>query len=375
MKRIVSIILALLMIMVMVGCTKPAPAAPSASAPAAPSASAPAPSVSAPAPSVSAPVVPPASSAPPVEEYNPKTKKIGYVSGLRGNPVIQTIIMSYCNTMEELGYEPHVFTVDNNELAQIIAAGEAGLATGLDALIVYKDVSAMELYKSAEAQGVPTICIHFVLPENSGTGAMANILAEPYEIGRVSAKALGDELVRRNINSGSIGITMGAPAANVMENIRGFKDVMKEKYPQYKVLEEVEEGFDVAVVLQRQAAIVQSNSDLIGVYTPNGNGATHWALTLDSMGKPKGEVVVVGHDYTASNLDTIRNGQVYACIAQPLLEHVDLAVRAFDKYLRTGEKPASYTIHCNIGVITKDNVEDYQGIVEQVKVWFEKFNV
>ena len=306
-------------------------------------------------------------------EFNPKDYKIGYVTGIKGNAVIQTIMMSYFNKIDELGYDPYCYAIDGNDVAQLVTTGISALANDLDALIVYKDISALELYQEAERLGVPTIAIHMPVDEDSGANCMADVMGDPTYIGYTGGMALGEELVRRGIESGSIAITIGSLNNLTQANMNGFNEAMKQ-FPQYKVLEFVAEGTDLAGALQYESAIVQANPDLVGVWAPNGGSATTWPQTLEAAGYEKGKVVIVGHDYTLTNLEAIRSGWTYACIAQPLVEEVQIAVEIFDHYFRTGEKPEKYKVECSVELITQENVEDYQKLVDTVSEWFATYS-
>lgn len=306
------------------------------------------------------------------DEFNPKDYKIGYVTGIKGNAVIQTIMMSYFNKIDELGYDPYCYAIDGNDVAQLVTTGISALANDLDALIVYKDISALALYQEAERLGVPTIAIHMPVAEDSGANCMADCLGDPTEIGYKGGMALGEELVRRGVESGSIAVTIGSLNNLTQANIDGFNQAMA-NFPQYKVLEVVQEGTDLAAALQYEAGILQANPDVVGVWAPNGGAATTWPQTLEAAGYEKGKVVVVGHDYTLTNLEAIRSGWTYACIAQPLVEEVQLAVEIFDNYFRTGEGPAEYYNAIEADLITQENVEEYQQLVNQVSEWFATY--
>ena len=72
--------------------------------------------------------------------------------------------------------------------------------------------------------------------------AWASTETEPYAA--AAAKAMGDELRKRGVKSGSIAITEGS--FNTVENkvAEVFADTIKKDYPEFTPLQAQEEGFD-----------------------------------------------------------------------------------------------------------------------------------
>ncbi len=131
---------------------------------------------------------------------------------------------------------------------------------------------------------------------------------------QAAAEAMGAKLGGK----GTVAVTVGC--FNQTENLvaETFKATMAEKYPDIKVLDPQEEGFDAAQAIAKAAAIIQGNPDITGAFSTTGNGPTTWARAAEDTSKE--DLVIISMDYTRPNLDLVKEGKVYGLVAQPLYE-------------------------------------------------------
>jgi len=363
MKNVLMVLMATIMLLALTACGSPA--TPATEAPADTAAA----QESAPQAAESA--KPTEAAEPATDEYDPKQVRLAVMTTLRGNPTLQTVQMGFCEKAIELGYEPEIITIDGSDLATLFAAGEAAIADGVDGIVIMRDVAGLEFFETCKNAGVPVIAIHFQIDEKDGVNLMANISCDPPTYGRQCADAMGEELVKRGHTSGTIAITQGG--FNTTENnaAAAFRAQIQEKYPQFTVLEPHEEGFDSTTGMQKQAAMIQSISDLIGAFTTTGGGANNWANAATVMGKKDGEICIIGMDYTEANLTLVQNGKVFAVVAQPLIEEAALGAELLDAWFRHGKEPDKYYYQLEAPLVTKDNVDEYWDIVYRVKEMFK----
>lgn len=309
--------------------------------------------------------------APAEGDYDPKSVRIAVMTTLRGNATLQTVQMGFIEKAKEMGYDPEIITIDGSDMTQFFAAGEAAIADGVQGIVIMRDIVGLEFFKKCDAAGVPCIAVHFQVPEDSGANLFANISCLPQTYGKECADAMAAELKNRGITSGKIAITQGG--FNTTENTaaESFKAQMA-NYPEYEVMEAVEEGFDSTNGMQRQAAIIQSTADLVGAFTTTGGGAVNWANAATVMGKGGGQICIIGMDYTEANLALVKSGEVFGLVAQPLVEESALGAEMLDAWFRNGEKPASYFNELPAPLITSENVGEYDAIVARVKEMFSE---
>src|SRR5207253_3513647 len=138
---------------------------------------------------------------------------------------------------------------------------------------------------------------------------------------KAAAAALGDKLGGK----GTIAVTVGS--FNQTENLvaQTFKATLNDKYPNIKVLDAQEEGFDQAGAIAKAVAILQGNPGVTGAFSTTGNGPTTWSTAAQEANKK--DVAIISMDYTRPNLDLVKAGKVYALVGQPLYEEFYTAPR------------------------------------------------
>jgi ribose transport system substrate-binding protein len=97
------------------------------------------------------------------------------------------------------------------------------------------------------------------------------------------------------------------------------------RYPNIKVLDPHEEGFDQAGAISKAEAIIQGNPDITAAFSTTGNGPSTWSTAAADTGKT--DLVIISMDYTRQNLDLVKAGKVYGLVAQPLYEEFNQAVK------------------------------------------------
>ncbi len=114
---------------------------------------------------------------------------------------------------------------------------------------------------------------HFTSFDQEASGLTAVVGADVVQYAKAAAEAMGAKLGGK----GTVAVTVGS--FNQTENLvaETFKATMAEKYPDIKVLDPQEEGFDAAQAIAKAVAIIQGNPDITGAFSTTGNGPTTWA--------------------------------------------------------------------------------------------------
>ena len=287
-------------------------------------------------------------------------KKFYWVQGLKGHPVHQMTQIGFREGCKKLGYGCEVVGTDTPDLAGTIALAEQALAKG--------DVAGMAIWtgnpafnpfiERVGAAGIPVILPHFPIPEGSAPGTTGIISCDPVAYAKEAAREIGKAIDGK----GTVALTQGS--FNTTENAvaEQFAAAMEELYPDVKVLKALEEGFDPAAAIAKAASILQANPDVVAALSTTGGGPTTWAGAQKETGR---KVVAVGMDYTRVNLDLVKNGEVYAVVAQPLWEESFGAAELLDKAHR-GEKIPWWT-KLSAPFITKDNLKPYEELLDKVE--------
>jgi ribose transport system substrate-binding protein len=261
---------------------------------------------------------------------------------------------------QKLGYKCEILGTDGPDVAGTIALAEQALARGDAAgLAIWTGNPAFNPFiEKAGQAGVPVILPHFPVPEGSVPGATGLISCDPAAYAREAALEIGKKIG----GQGTVAITQGS--FNTTENMvsETFTKTMKEKYPQVKVLDPEEEGFDPPQAITKATAILQAHPDVVAALSTTGGGPTTWASAQKETGR---KIVAVGMDYTRVNLDLVKNGEVYAVIGQPLWEESYGAAKLLDQAQR-GEKIPWWT-KLPAPFITQDKLDPYYDLVDKVE--------
>jgi ribose transport system substrate-binding protein len=348
-RKVLSQLLALLMIAVMVISCAPQPTpAPTAAAPAA----------ATPAAAAAAPTQNPALGVPGKVLYN-----VGF---LKGHPVIRLMTLGFVVGCEELGYKYKLLLSDGSDYAQMSASMEQAIAEKADGIVTFaSDPSLKPVIDRAGKASIPLVSAHFPAAEGDYPGLTAWVAADTVKYAQDVAAAMGAELQKRGIKSGTIAVTQGN--FNTVENLvaKTFTADMNKNFPEFKVLAAQEEGFDPPVAIAKASAIISANPDIVGAMSTTGAGPTTWARGAEETGKKDGEIVIISMDYTRPNLDLVKAGKVFGLVGQPLFQEFHDAVYILDKVFK-GEK-FDYANPMVAPIITQATMDTYYKLNDDVE--------
>ncbi len=341
---VLLIVLALIVLaMVATSCAQPAPQ----SAPAAP------PATNAPAEKAPAPTTAPANPA--------ATKVLYYPHYVKGHPVIRIMETGFLTGCKDLGYQCKSDAAEGGDIPAAVTLVEQAIAEGAGGIVMWaSDPAFYPVMAKAKEKGIPVISPHFPIPQGTAAGLTAWVSTDPVKYGQESARAIGKAIGGK----GTVAITQGS--FNNTENAvsKAFTEVMKAEFPDVKVLEPQEEGFDPPTAIAKAVAIIQGNPDIKAALSTTGAGPTTWARAAEETGRKDGAIVIISMDYTRPNLDLVKAGKVYALVGQPLYEEHYQAVVMLDKILR-GEK-VPYENPLPAPLITKADLDKYYQLNDKV---------
>ncbi|MFJ3418501.1 substrate-binding domain-containing protein [Streptomyces sp. NPDC086082] len=171
--------------------------------------------------------------------------------------------------------------------------------------------------------------------------------------GELAAKTVAEKLG----GTGKIVILQGqAGTSAARERAEGFAKGLK-AYPGIKVLAQQPADFDRTKGLDVMSNLLQAHPDVQGVIAANDEMALGAIKALGS--KAGASVSVVGFDGTPDGLTAVKQGTLYASVAQ---QPSQLGKIAVDNALRaTQGKKVETTVKVPVKVVTKDNVAGFTG--------------
>lgn len=365
MKKVLTIVLALAMVLSFAACTQSPTTEPSteASAPAEESSAAPETSDAAPA------------------EFDPASVDVAICMGVYNHPVHRIVQLGFLKAAQELGYtNAKVIGTEGGDQAEVYAAAEAFAAEGGDAIMLWAgDSGCFETVASLGEQGLYVGIAHFNLKLEDGSmteGLSFNMACDPVLYGKQSAELMASKLDGK---TGSVALTQNTK--NVTENsaIESFVatwETLKGTYALdgITLLPAELEGAVVEEATAINLAIIQSNPDIIGAFGTTGNSPLTWSGAATKAGKADGEIVIIGMDATAGNLEALKAGKVAALVAQPLYQEAYKTMEYFDMLFR-GETVPEWT-DLEAPIVTVDGADEngpayHEGIAAEVATFFQ----
>jgi ribose transport system substrate-binding protein len=192
---------------------------------------------------------------------------------------------------------------ENTVLEQVIAKKPAGIAV----TAINPDALTATIDKAAQA-GIPVV----LFDSNTKGGAPHPFLGtDNRSAGATAAKQLG-ELLK---GAGSVAIITQPGQLNHQERTKGFTDTIAASYPGIKVVA-IENGKgDQEESEQAAFRLLQTYPDLSGIFATEANGGIGVGNALMRAGKAD-KIKVIGFDTDKGTLDMVKNGTLYATLAQ-----------------------------------------------------------
>jgi erythritol transport system substrate-binding protein len=249
---------------------------------------------------------------------------------------------------EELGYEATVgaHKGDTNTENTLIdtAIANKSVAIILDPANADGSVAAV---KKADSAGIPVFLVNAEINE---TGlAKAQLVSNNAQGAAIGAQ----EWVAQMAEAGEYVELFGAPSDNnAQTRSNGFSTVITQ-YPDLVEVGEEVADWDRTKGHDKMQSLLQSNPTLTGVISGNDEMALGAIAALKEAGKLEG-VIVGGFDGSPDAVEAVVAGEMAYTVLQPVAVFSAEAVALADKFISTGEAPATEKQSFDCILITKD---------------------
>ncbi|GAA3820603.1 substrate-binding domain-containing protein [Streptomyces phyllanthi] len=277
--------------------------------------------------------------------------KLGLSLSTLNNPFFVQIKEGAQEEAEKLGADLTV-TDAQNDASQQANQLQNFTSEGVGSIIVnpVDSDAAGPSVRAANKAGIPVVGVDRGV-NKADTAAL--VASDNVEGGTLGAKALAEKLGGK----GKIVILQGLAGTSASrERGAGFEEGLK-AYPGIQVVAEQPADFDRTKGLDVMTNLLQAHPDVDGVFAENDEMALG---AIKALGSRAGtSVAVIGFDGTPDGLKAVKDGTLYASVAQQPTELGRIAVR---NALRAaeGEKVAE-TVKVPVKVVTKENVDEFGG--------------
>ncbi|WP_405955181.1 substrate-binding domain-containing protein [Streptomyces phaeochromogenes] len=277
--------------------------------------------------------------------------KVGLSLSTLNNPFFVQIKEGAQAEAKKLGADLTV-TDAQNDASQQANQLQNFTSEGVDSIIVnpVDSDAAGPSVRSANKADIPVVGVDRGV-NKAETAAL--VASDNVEGGKLGAKALAEKLGGK----GKIVILQGLAGTSASrERGAGFAEGLK-AYPGIDVVAKQPADFDRTKGLDVMTNLLQAHPDVQGVFAENDEMALGAVKALGS--KAGKSVQIIGFDGTPDGLKAVKEGTMYASVAQQPKElgriAVENALRAAD------DKEVEKTVKVPVKVVTAQNVDEFTG--------------
>jgi galactofuranose transport system substrate-binding protein len=243
-----------------------------------------------------------------------KTAKVGFSqSEKEANPFRIAETQSIKDESGKLGITNLTTTNANSQFNKQISDVEQMIDSGVQLLVIapLNSDGWDSVFAKASAKKVPIITIDRKINATPCKDYLTFIGSDFAEQGKRAA----DEMAKALGNKGTVAILLGAPGNNVTTlRTSGFKDEIAKVAPDIKIVFEQTGNFAREDGQKVAEQLLQSKSDIKGIYAENDEMALGAIVALKGAGKKAGDVKVVTIDGTKGAVQAVVDGWASAVI-------------------------------------------------------------
>jgi ABC-type sugar transport system substrate-binding protein len=243
-----------------------------------------------------------------------KTAKVGFSqSEKEANPFRIAETKSIKDEAAKLGITQLTTTNANSQFNKQISDVEQMIDSGVQLLVVapLNSDGWDSVFAKASAKHIPIVTIDRKINATPCKDYLTFIGSDFAQQGKRAA----DEMAKALNNKGSVAILLGAPGNNVTTlRTSGFKEEIAKVAPDIKIVFEQTGNFAREDGQKVSEQLLQSKSDINGIYAENDEMALGAIVALKGAGKKAGDVKVVSVDGTKGAVQAIVDGWASAVI-------------------------------------------------------------
>ena len=278
----------------------------------------------------------------------------------RSHPVVKIMEAGFLQACADFNLKCQLMGSEGNDIPGSVTLGEQAVALPASGILdtVY-DKAQYAPALSAIKAGIPVVNGHFPMTTDILPGLTGWVAPDNVGYGIAAA-----DMMAQAVNcKGPVAVTESGPSDAESAVGTAFTKELQVKCAGISVLDPQMEGTDLPKEIAAVAAILQAHSDLTGAFSTTGGGIQAWASAAKDAGKKPGEVKIIGMDYSAQNLDLVKNGEALALVAQPLYAEMYQGVVVL--LLERMGMPVPYANTLPAPLVMKDGVAPYYAINDQ----------
>jgi ribose transport system substrate-binding protein len=265
------------------------------------------------------------------------TKKIALLMADLGNPFFHVLRDSVVTEGKNQGYEVLVYDGQNDASKQPSQVEDA-IAKGVNAIIINPadEASTANSLKGAIAQGIPVVTVDRSVKVD---GILSYLVTDNFKGGVLT----GEWLQKKMPEGGKVIIMEGVMGtAPQRERGGGFLSVIdpaKNPKSKFTILDTAVGQFSMAPAEAAMSDLLAKHKDINVVFCENDTMAVGVARAIETSGRAKDGIQVIGFDGSAEAYDLIKQGKMAVTAVQDFKFIGSQAVKDVVDYMKNGTKP------------------------------------
>ena len=292
-----------------------------------------------------------------------------YVGLNHGHPYWTAVHQGFEYFAEKLGVNVIQAGPDTADYQEMATAMEQAIAKNPDGIICpVFDESILPGLKAAKEAGIPVVAIEGML-DSATPYVVSYIGLDNYECGVQTAK----ELIARGGDSGNVVILGNWGSSNTDQKLAGFKDYLAAN-SNWTVLAELEDKASIETAIEQTKVAFNNYPEMTGIIGLNASSGAGIGSAMEELGKEPGCVTAVVHDREVLTLEYVEKGYLTCTLVNKTYSMPSLALLILEG-LNTydwqgqplsGDNDAAgvnvvpATCYNDLVIVTQDNVEFFK---------------
>lgn len=276
-----------------------------------------------------------------------------WVNPLVGSAVFTNADKGITAASEDLGFDLKIIGPSVLDDTQMYEALQSALVEKPDLVVTtpYNYTALAPLYVQAKEDGIPIIDISSDSGEDSGR--VTFIGTDNTKYGQLAADYINEE---KGGEAHVLTMMANLDTSNQLEQRVAFEEKCKEEYPGIETVLVDEDNGDSSTALQKFEDDLKAHPEIDTIFCLESIGGVAAANAVDEIGLT-GKITILAIDDNADTLQMIRDGKIWATMAQNFYKMGYEAGNSAMKHL-AGEEVESVQDSGTV-LINKDNVDTY----------------
>lgn len=264
-------------------------------------------------------------------------KKLALLMADLGNPFFHVLRDAVKEQAESLGYEVIVYDGQNDASKQPSQVEDA-LQKGVSAIVINPgdEDSTANALKEAIAQGIPVVTVDRKVNID---GILSYLVTDNTKGGELTGEWLANKLPEGGNVVHIEGVMGTAPQRERGGGFLSVIDPAQNSDSKFTILDTVVGDFSMAPAEAAMSDLLAKHDDIDAVFAQNDTMAVGVVRAIETAGRDKDGIIVIGFDGAQEAYDLIEEGKMSVTAVQDFTFIGKEAVNYVDAFLKDGTKP------------------------------------